>query len=71
VNSSKDIHFHKELELELKNLQIAGAAADERKFVVDIKPGERAFMILKEVEPKQAYGVSMRAGFKLQKIKAP
>jgi len=71
VNSSKDIHFHKELELELKNLQIAGApTVDTKKHVVDLKPGERAFMMLKEIEPKQAYGVSMRAGFSLQKIKA-
>jgi len=71
VNSSKDIHFHKELELDLKNLQIAGAAEpDQKKYVVDLKPGERAFMMLKEVEAKQAYGVSMRAGFSLQKIKA-
>lgn len=117
VNSSKDIHFHKELELELKNLQIADkepgtkvsssrrqlqwqqggalsrgnagnkcsvrcacvnlfalvvflASLRSQKYVVDLKPGAQEFMILKEVEPKQAYGVSMRAGFSLQKIKA-
>jgi hypothetical protein len=69
-NNSKDITFHKELELELKNLEIQGKPAGEKKYVVDLKPGETDFMILKEIEPKQAYGVSMRAGFSLQKIKA-
>lgn len=70
VNSSKDILFHKELELDLKNLEIQGKNPGTNKYVVDLKPGESDFMILKEIEPKQAYGVSMRAGFSLQKIKA-
>lgn len=68
-NASKDVHFHKELELELKNLAIKDAEEGTKKKVVDLKPGESDFMILREVEPKQAYGVSMRAGFSLQKIK--
>lgn len=68
-NESKDVLFHKELELELKNLAIKDEPEGTNKYVVDLKPGEKKFMILKEVEPKQAYGVSMRAGFSLQKIK--
>lgn len=70
VNSSKDILFHKELELDLKNLEIADKEPGTKKFTVDCKPGQREFMMLKEIEQKQAYGVSMRAGFSLQKIKA-
>jgi hypothetical protein len=50
-NSSKDIHFHKELELELKNLQIQGKEEGAKKFVVDLKPGETEFMILTEITP--------------------
>lgn len=68
-NESKDVIFHKELELDLKNLQIKGAEAGTSKYVVDLQPGEEKLMILTEVEPKQAYGVSMRAGFSLQKMK--
>lgn len=68
-NSSKDVHFHKELELELKNLSIMGKDEETKKFVIDLKPGEQESMVLKEIVPKQAYGVSMRAGFSLQKIK--
>jgi len=68
-NSSKDIHFHKELELDLKNLRIKDKEEGTKKYVVDLKPGQTDFMILTEIEPKQAYGVSMRAGFSLQKIK--
>jgi hypothetical protein len=35
--------------------------------VVDLQPGEDLFIILQEITPQQAYGVSMKAGFSLTK----
>lgn len=70
INASKDVLFHKELELEMKNLAIVGKEPDEKKYVIDLKPGQEEFMMLREITPQQAYGVSMRAGFSLQKIKS-
>jgi len=69
-NSSKDTILHKEIEMELTNLRIRGKEEGTKKYVVDLKPGESDFLILEEVEAKQGYKMSMRAGFSLQKVKA-
>jgi hypothetical protein len=65
-------HIAQELELDLKNLEIAGASeVGAKKYTVDLRPGQNQFMVLKEVEKKQAYGLSIRAEFSLDKIVDP
>lgn len=65
-NLTKDIMFHKEIECELKNLEIVGKQGN--KFEINLKPGEEEFVIMKEKEPNQAYGLAMKAGFSLEKM---
>lgn len=62
-NDGSNCIFHKSIEFELDNLGIYGESPDTSKLSFDLNPGQKQFILLKEIDSTATNKMSMKTEF--------